>query len=95
MITVASGAEDLRPGMFVTTSFELARIRQVYTLPFSALSGENTLWYVENGRAKKAEITVTERNDTAFVVSPEWKDRDVIIEGWYFLRENSPVVVAQ
>jgi len=95
MITVASGAEDLRPGMFVTTSFELARIRQVYTLPFSALSGENTLWYVENGRAKKAEITVPERNDTAFVVSPEWKDRDVIIEGWYFLRENSPVVVAQ
>ncbi|AEJ20151.1 efflux RND transporter periplasmic adaptor subunit [Gracilinema caldarium] len=93
VISVASGVEDLRPGMFVTNTFELSRIRDVYTLPFSALAGGNRLWYVEDGRAKRSEITITESNDAFFVVTPEWKERDVIVEGWYFLREGSPVVV--
>jgi membrane fusion protein (multidrug efflux system) len=94
VITVASAVDQLRPGMFVTNTFELSRIKDVYTLPFTALAGGNSLWYVENGRAKRADFTVTESNDRAFVVGPEWKDRDVIIEGWYFLREGSPVVVS-
>jgi RND family efflux transporter MFP subunit len=93
VVSVPSAVEDLRPGMFVTSTFELSRIRDVYTLPFSALAGGNSLWYVEDGRAKRSEIWITESNDSFFVVAPEWKDRDVIVEGWYFLREGSPVVV--
>ncbi len=93
VIAVASGTESLRPGMFVTTSFELSRIQNVYTLPFGTLAGGNTLWYVENGRAQKAEISITESNDERFVVDKEWADRDVIVEGWYFLREGSLVAV--
>lgn len=93
VITVASAADELRPGMFVTNTFELSRLSQVYTLPFTALAGGNSLWYVEEGRAKRAEVAVTESNERAFVVGPEWKDRDVILEGWYFLREGNPVVV--
>ncbi|MCA1949529.1 MAG: efflux RND transporter periplasmic adaptor subunit [Treponema sp.] len=95
VITVASDTESLRPGMFVTTSFELSRIKNVYTLPFAALAGGNTLWYAEDGRAKKEEIAITESNDERFVVGKEWADRDVIVEGWYFLREQSPVAVSQ
>lgn len=95
VITVASGTDELRPGMFVSTSFELSRLKNVYTLPYSALSGGNTLWYVEDGQAKKGEIEVTDSNDDVFVVGKEWAERDVIIEGWYFLREGRAVVVTE
>ncbi|MFQ3547852.1 MAG: efflux RND transporter periplasmic adaptor subunit [Termitinemataceae bacterium] len=93
VVAVDSGAKNLRPGMFVRVFFELARIKDVYTLPFAALTGGSSLWYVEDGRARRAEVQITESNDTAFVVGPEWKDRDVVIEGAYFLREGAAVVV--
>ncbi len=92
VVAVGKGPEILRPGMFVSLEFELARWTGVYSLPFEALAG-GRLWWVEGGTANSEPVAPVETSDTAFAVSSVWADRDVIIEGQYFAREGSRVSV--
>lgn len=80
----------LRPGMFVSLEFELARWPGVFSLPFEALSG-GKVWRVEGGKAVSEGFPPTDASDTHFAVPRVWSDRDCIIEGQYFAREGSPV----
>lgn len=85
----------LRPGMFVSLEFELARWPGVYSLPFEALSG-GKVWRVEGGKAVSEGFVPTDASDTHFAVPLAWSSRECIIEGQYFAREGSPVsIVAQ
>jgi membrane fusion protein, multidrug efflux system len=92
VIAIGDTPEALRPGMFVSLEFELARWPGVYSVPFEALSG-GRLWWVEDGKAKSAPFVPADASAAAFAVPAEWADRDVIVEGQYFTREGSPVTV--
>jgi membrane fusion protein, multidrug efflux system len=92
VISIGDTPEALRPGMFVSLVFELARWPDVYSVPFEALSG-GRLWWVEDGRAKSVPFSPVDSSTTAFAVPAEWADRDIIVEGQYFTREGSPVTV--
>jgi membrane fusion protein, multidrug efflux system len=93
VIAVEDQAGTLRPGMFVSMEFELDRWEDVFSLPFEALSGGNLLWWVQDGKAANAAFSPTASSATAFAVPEEWADRDVIVEGHFFARAGSPVVV--
>jgi RND family efflux transporter MFP subunit len=92
VIAIGGNAAALRPGMFVAMEFELARWSNVLYLPFEALSGGNRLWWVQDGVARSTAFNPVQSSDSAFVVTPEWAERDVIIEGHFFAREGSPVI---
>jgi len=92
VVTIGKGPDVLRPGMFVSLEFELARWPGVYSLPFEALAG-GRLWWVAAGTAKSELFTPVEASDASFAVPPAWADRDVIVEGQYFAREGSRVSV--
>ena len=92
VVAIGKGPDVLRPGMFVSLGFELARWPGVYSLPFEALAG-GRLWWVEDGVAKSEPYTPVESSDASFVVPPAWVVRDVIVEGQYFAREGSRVSV--
>jgi len=94
-VSLSGATGALRPGMFVSLEFELARWPGVYSLPFEALSG-GKVWRVDDGNAVSEEFVPTDASDTHFSVPPAWSSRECIIEGQYFAREGSPVsVVAQ
>jgi RND family efflux transporter MFP subunit len=83
----------LRQGMFVSLEFELDRWEGVLSLPFEALSGGNLLWWVQDGKATNASFVPAASSGTAFAVPAEWAGRDVIVEGHFFARAGSPVVI--
>lgn len=93
VVALAGDTSAFRPGMFVSVVFELHHWDNVPVLPFEALSGSGSLWYVEDGVAKAAPFIPDRASDTAFAVPDEWLGRDVIVEGHYFTREGSPVTV--
>jgi len=90
-VSIQDKTHALRPGMFVSAVFVLKQWKQVHSLPFAALSGGDTLWYVEDDKARKMEYTPSEFSDTAFLIPPEFENRIFITEGQYFVFENSPV----
>ncbi|MBN2873509.1 MAG: efflux RND transporter periplasmic adaptor subunit [Spirochaetales bacterium] len=92
VVSIPSAPESMRPGMFVSLKFELARWIGVYSLPYEALSG-GLLWWVSDGMALNEAFTPADATDVSFVVPPVWSDRDVIIEGQYFARSGAPVTV--
>ena len=93
VISVDDPAGTLRPGMFVSMEFELDRWEDVLSLPFEALSGGNLIWWVQDGKASNAAFLPAASSGTAFAVPLEWADRDVIVEGHFFARNGSPVVI--
>lgn len=93
VISVADPVGTLRPGMFVSLEFELDRWEGVLSLPFEALSGGNLIWWVQDGKAINAGFVPTALSGTAFAVPEEWADREVIVEGHFFARQGSPVII--
>lgn len=93
VVSIGGKPEALRPGMFIALEFELTRWPDVYSLPFEALGGNNTLWHVDNGLAVKETYKPANMTDSAFEVPALWADRDFIIEGQYFARDGGPVSV--
>lgn len=91
-VSIDGATGVLRPGMFVSLEFELARWPGVYSLPFEALSG-GKVWRVEEGKAVSEDFIPAEASDTHFAVPVAWSGRDCIIEGQYFAREGSPVTI--
>ena len=93
VVSIGGKPEALRPGMFIGLEFELMRWPDVYSLPFEALGGGDTVWHVENGLAVKEMYKPVNSTDAAFEVPAAWADRDFIIEGQYFARDGGPVSV--
>lgn len=93
VIALEHRAGTLRPGMFVTLEFELDRWEGVLSLPFEALSGGNLIWWVQDGKATNAGFVPSASSATAFAVPEEWAERDVIVEGHFFARNGSPVII--
>ncbi len=93
VIAINDKAGTLRPGMFVSLDFELDRWVGVISLPFQALSGGNLIWWVQDGKATNAGFVPAASSGTAFAVPDEWAERDVIVEGHFFARDGSPVVI--
>jgi len=91
-VSIKGATGMLRPGMFVSLEFELARWPGVFSLPFEALSG-GKLWRVEAGKAVSEAFAPADSSDTHFAVPLAWSDREFIIEGQYFAREGSPVSI--
>lgn len=94
VVSIPGAESALRPGMFVSVEFELARWTGVYSLPFEALGAGSRLWWVDDGVARSEPFTVGDASDSAFVVPAEWAQRDVIVEGHYFAREGSRVTIS-
>jgi len=91
-VSISGATEVLRPGMFVSLEFELARWPGVFSLPFEALSG-GKIWRVEGGKAVSESFAPVEASDTSFAIPMEWSEREFIVEGQYFAREGSPVSI--
>jgi len=95
------GIEVLRPGMSVMAVFVIERRDAVWSLPFEALVGGDTAWYVEtdaSGRetARKIRLTPGFSNDARFAIPTDEKDRSFIVEGQHFVKDGSRVrVVAE
>ncbi|MBU0934282.1 MAG: efflux RND transporter periplasmic adaptor subunit [Spirochaetes bacterium] len=81
----------LRPGMFVNMEFRLEEWEDTLSLPFQALSGGDTLWYIEDGMARSTKYIPEERSDSAFLLPEEFASYFFIIEGQYFVYEGAPV----
>lgn len=93
VVAIDGDTAALRPGMFVTLEFVLARWRDVTLLPFEALSPSGRVWWVEDGVARSEAYEPERASDEAFVVPEEWAERRFVTEGGAFLREGSPVTV--
>lgn len=93
VVAIGDTPELLRPGMFVSIEFELDRWIGSYRLPYEALSGSGRLWWVEDGLARSEAFSPVATSDNEFAVPFKWADRDIIVEGQYFAREGSPVMV--
>ncbi len=90
---IETGEAPLRPGMFAYVSFVLDQRKNIYTLPFSTLTSEGKLWYVEreSQRAQTMDFSLSYHNDQAFQVSEEMANRRFIYDGQHFIREGQEV----
>lgn len=93
IISIEDPKQELRPGMFVEVSFELERWQNVWSLPFTALTSGSKLWWVWDGKAKSMEFYPEKMTQSVFLIDPSLADRDFIIEGNWFMYEDSPVKI--
>ena len=94
VVDLTEPAPTLRPGMFVELSFVLDRREEVYALPFEALSDDGELWYLrDDGTVAAERVELGFAGEERFVVSEEWAERRVVIEGQNFLTEGQQVTV--
>lgn len=87
--------EEMRPGMFLTISFTLEKQKDIFTLPHECLVAGNTLWIVEDGRAKRIEYTPGFSAEEGFTVPEAFKGHTFIYEGQHFLEDNQKVKVVK
>jgi membrane fusion protein, multidrug efflux system len=80
----------IRPGMFNYLTFILDKKSNVLYLPFEALVGGDTLWYVkpENCSAGTVSHSPSFFNDDVFELPEQYEEYPFIIEGQNFLREG-------
>lgn len=93
LVAIEGDTETLRPGMFVGVEFELARWAGVLSLPYEALSGDGRVWFVEGDAARSEAYRPSAGSATRFVVPEAWAGRELIVEGYYFLKDGSPVTI--
>lgn len=95
---LSGGLEVLRPGMTVVAVFVIERRDGVWTLPFTALVGGGTAWYVETDSsgqdlARRLALSPGFSNDERFVIPAAEAGRRYIVEGQHFLKDGTPVRV--
>ena len=80
------------PGMFTEVSFVLDERRNLTYLPYTALVGSNTLWYVDSkGTAQFISLTPGFHNDNYFELPDEYRGYTFILAGQHFLSRGSRV----
>ena len=87
--------EDVYAGMFARLYFSIEKQENVPTLPYSVLIGGNTLWYEEDGFAKKITVEPVFEGDTTFVIPEEYAQYNFIYEGQHFLKEGDKVRILE
>jgi membrane fusion protein (multidrug efflux system) len=94
VVDLTEATPTLRPGMFVELTFVLDRREEVHALPFAALSDDGELWYLrDDGTVAAERVEVGFSGEERFVVSDDWADRRVVIEGQNFLTSGQQVTV--
>lgn len=87
-------SSGIMPGMFAQVSFVLDRHSDVPYLPYSALVGGNTLWYVgAGGKAQFLTFTPAYHNDEYFELPEKYRDYTFILVGQHFLAAGTPVKI--
>ena len=82
----------LRPGMFVYLDFVLEKRENIYSLPYAALSGGDTLWFADDsGIAGKISFSPVFGNEEFFQIPEEFAEYLFITEGHSFLDEGQTV----
>lgn len=80
------------PGMFTEVSFVLEEHRGVTYLPYTALVGSDTLWYVDpKGTAQFITLTPGFHNDSYFELPDKYSGYTFILAGQHFLSQGSRV----
>jgi hypothetical protein len=86
--------------MFVYLSFELKKKTDVFYLPFAALTGDDSLWYVtedeqEELTAHELQFTPGYSNEDFFEVPRSYRRYRFIVEGQHFLAEGQKVKILE
>jgi multidrug efflux pump subunit AcrA (membrane-fusion protein) len=93
-ITYPGSAPSLIPGLFASVSLVVESRADVASLPYSALSGGDTLWYVdERSRAQKIDFVPDYASADRFQIPLEYRDYRFIESGQYFIAVGTPVRV--
>ena len=90
----ASGGSpsSLLPGLYAAASFVVERREAAASLPFSALSGGDTLWYVDDeGAARRLSFVPGFTNDDRFEIPSEYRGYRFIAAGTHFMTAGTPV----
>ncbi len=87
----------VRPGMYVTVNCVLEYYPDQYILPYEALTAEDTVWYVdpESQTAHRLSLKPLVESEDGFSISPEYKERLIIIEGQHFLQDGQTVHIIE
>lgn len=80
----------LRPGMSVSVTFVPAVRRDVLTVPVAALGYGETLWALEDGRARRLPVEAPQTVDGFVVLPDRYADTTFIIAGQHFLSDGQP-----
>jgi len=83
----------IRPGMFIELEFVLNEKTDVWKLPYKALIGGETLWYVdsEDGLAKSMEYQPGFGSEEEFEIADQYATMLFIVEGQHFLSEGHEI----
>ncbi len=92
--TVGGDLSVLRPGMSAGVTFVLDTRKDVLSIPIEALGYGNTLWYVQEGRARQMKAPALSTGDERIEIPPSHADRLFIVAGHHFLEEGSPIEIA-
>ncbi len=80
------------PGMFTQVTFVLEEHQNVTYLPYRALVGSDTLWYIDSkGTAQFITITPGFHNDSYFELPDRYRGYTFILAGQHFLSQGSRV----
>jgi membrane fusion protein (multidrug efflux system) len=89
---IQGDSEGIIPGMFTQVTFVLAQKSGIPYLPYTALVGSNTLWYIDSkGSAQFVTFTPDYHNDNYFEVPGKYRDYTFILAGQHFLSAGTPV----
>jgi len=93
---ILGDTSGILPGMFSQVTFVLESKDNVLYLPFTALVGGNTLWYVgSDGTARFITVESGFHNDAFFELPSEYQGYDFILAGQHFLSGGTPVRKAE
>ena len=82
----------LRPGMFIYIDFVLESRKDIFFLPYQALSEGNVLWFVnDEEKAVKINYSPVFGNEEYFQITPDISSYQYILEGHSFLSKGQPV----
>jgi RND family efflux transporter MFP subunit len=83
------------PGMYVELEFVLEEHRDILTLPFDALVGGQTIWYLDvaDSTAHSIPLEPSISSEERFAIPDEYADLWFIVDGQHFLSENLAVRV--
>lgn len=84
---------NLRPGMFVYTTFVLEEREDIHYLPYSIMASGDSVWYLdpEKNRARKWVPDPAFTTDDYFSIPEEYGKRPFITQGQHFLTDGQRV----
>jgi RND family efflux transporter MFP subunit len=92
---ITGDTRQIVPGMYVELEFVLDERTNVLTLPYDALVGGETLWYLdeEHGTVHSLAFTPEFDDDERFVLPDSYADYLFVVDGQHFLSDGLQVRV--